>query len=73
MATVPSEVTQLSKIIGGLLINFGTIKDLEGFLAAGTFFLIWNVCFCEQILTFVSFFSLATRDRGQPKWETDRV
>ncbi|CED85256.1 thiamine biosynthetic bifunctional enzyme [Phaffia rhodozyma] len=35
MATVPSEVTELSKIIGGLLINFGTIKDLDGFLAAG--------------------------------------
>jgi hypothetical protein len=35
MATVPSEVTQLSKIIGALLINFGTIKDVDGFLAAG--------------------------------------
>lgn len=37
MATVPSEVTQLSKIIGALLINFGTIKDVDGFLAAGAF------------------------------------
>lgn len=36
MATVPSEVTQLSKIIGALLINFGTIKDVDGFLAAGS-------------------------------------
>lgn len=35
MATVPSEVTQLSRIIGGLLVNFGTIKDIDGMLAAG--------------------------------------
>lgn len=40
MATVPSEVTQLSKIIGALLINFGTIKDVDGFLAAG-----WSLSF----------------------------
>lgn len=36
MATVPSEVTQLSEIIGACLVNFGTIKDLDGMLAAGT-------------------------------------
>ncbi|KAL7410375.1 putative thiamine biosynthetic bifunctional enzyme [Mrakia frigida] len=35
MATVPSEVTQLSKIVGACLVNFGTIKDIEGMLAAG--------------------------------------
>ena len=35
MATAPEEMEDLSKVIGGLLINFGTIQNLDGMLAAG--------------------------------------
>lgn len=35
MATSPEEMEDLGKVIGGLLVNFGTIKDLDGMLAAG--------------------------------------
>ncbi|KAH8083795.1 Hydroxyethylthiazole kinase [Cristinia sonorae] len=35
MATSPEEMEDLSKAIGALLVNFGTIKDLDGMLEAG--------------------------------------
>lgn len=35
MATAPQEMEDLSKVTGGLLINFGTIENIEGMLAAG--------------------------------------
>lgn len=35
MATSPEEMEDLSRAIGALLVNFGTIKDLDGMLAAG--------------------------------------
>lgn len=35
MATAPPEMEDLSKIIGGLLVNFGTIGDLQGMMIAG--------------------------------------
>lgn len=35
MATHPKDVEDLSKVIGALLVNFGTIKDKDGMLAAG--------------------------------------
>ncbi|PSS37857.1 hypothetical protein PHLCEN_2v325 [Hermanssonia centrifuga] len=35
MATAPEEMADLSKAIGALLINFGTIQNLDGMLAAG--------------------------------------
>ncbi|KAF8335747.1 Hydroxyethylthiazole kinase [Cantharellus anzutake] len=37
MATAPTEMEDLSKVCGGLLINFGTIGDFEGMLLAGEF------------------------------------
>ncbi|KZT71053.1 HK-domain-containing protein [Daedalea quercina L-15889] len=36
MASAPEEMEDLSRAIGGLLINFGTIQNLDGMLAAGT-------------------------------------
>lgn len=36
MATAPEEMEDLSLVIGALLVNFGTIKDKEGMLLAGT-------------------------------------
>lgn len=35
MATSPAEMEDLSKIIGALLVNFGTIGDLQGMILAG--------------------------------------
>ena len=35
MATAPEEMADLSKVIGALLVNFGTIQNLDGMLAAG--------------------------------------
>lgn len=35
MATHPKDVEDLSKVIGALLVNFGTIKDKDGMLVAG--------------------------------------
>lgn len=35
MATASQEMEDLSKIPGGLLINFGTISDKQGMLEAG--------------------------------------
>lgn len=37
MATAPEEMADLSKVIGSLLINFGTIQNLDGMLAAGKY------------------------------------
>lgn len=37
MATSPEEMEDLSKVIGALLVNFGTINNLDGMLAAGEF------------------------------------
>ena len=38
MATTPEEMEDLSKATGALLVNFGTIQDLEGMLEAGALF-----------------------------------
>lgn len=35
MATAPEEMEDLSRAIGALLVNFGTIQSLEGMLVAG--------------------------------------
>jgi thiamine-phosphate diphosphorylase/hydroxyethylthiazole kinase len=35
MATSPEEMEDLSKIPGGLLINFGTLTSLDGMIVAG--------------------------------------
>ncbi len=35
MATAPEEMEDLSKATGALLVNFGTIQNLDGMLAAG--------------------------------------
>ncbi|KAI0371158.1 Hydroxyethylthiazole kinase [Pilatotrama ljubarskyi] len=35
MATAPEEMSDLSKAAGALLVNFGTIQNLDGMLAAG--------------------------------------
>lgn len=35
MATSPQEMEDLSKVTGALLINFGTIQDINGMLEAG--------------------------------------
>jgi thiamine-phosphate diphosphorylase/hydroxyethylthiazole kinase len=35
MASAPEEQADLARIPGGLLINFGTIEDVDGMLAAG--------------------------------------
>lgn len=37
MATAPEEMEDLSKATGALLVNFGTIQNLDGMLAAGEF------------------------------------
>ncbi|KAF9244868.1 Hydroxyethylthiazole kinase family-domain-containing protein [Melanogaster broomeanus] len=37
MATAPEEMYDLSRVLGALLINFGTVKDKEGMLLAGQF------------------------------------
>ncbi|TFY68790.1 hypothetical protein EVJ58_g794 [Rhodofomes roseus] len=37
MASSAKEMEDLSKVTGGLLVNFGTIQDLDGMLAAGRF------------------------------------
>lgn len=42
MATAPQEMEDLSKVIGALLVNFGTIADLSGMLLAGESFVYWN-------------------------------
>ena len=36
MATAPEEMEDLSNVAGSLLVNFGTIQNLDGMLAAGT-------------------------------------
>jgi thiamine-phosphate diphosphorylase/hydroxyethylthiazole kinase len=36
MATAADEMEDLSRIIGALLVNFGTISDVEGMMVAGT-------------------------------------
>ena len=35
MSTAPEEMEDLSKVAGSLLVNFGTIQNLDGMLAAG--------------------------------------
>jgi thiamine-phosphate diphosphorylase / hydroxyethylthiazole kinase len=35
MATSPEEMADLSKATGALLVNFGTIQNLDGMLEAG--------------------------------------
>ena len=35
MATAPEEMEDLSKVAGSLLVNFGTIQNLDGMLTAG--------------------------------------
>jgi len=35
MATAPEEMEDLSRVVGALLVNFGTITDKEGMLLAG--------------------------------------
>ncbi|KAI0745504.1 Hydroxyethylthiazole kinase [Earliella scabrosa] len=35
MATAPEEMADLAKVAGALLVNFGTIQNLDGMLAAG--------------------------------------
>ncbi|KAI0695537.1 Hydroxyethylthiazole kinase family-domain-containing protein [Cytidiella melzeri] len=35
MATAPEEMEDLSRVTGALLVNFGTIQNLDGMLAAG--------------------------------------
>lgn len=35
MANAPQEMADISKAIGGLLINFGTIQSLDGMIEAG--------------------------------------
>jgi thiamine-phosphate diphosphorylase/hydroxyethylthiazole kinase len=35
MTTAPEEMEDLSRVIGALLVNFGTVKDKEGMLLAG--------------------------------------
>ena len=37
MATAPEEMADLSRVTGSLLVNFGTIQNLDGMLAAGAF------------------------------------
>ncbi|KIJ67694.1 hypothetical protein HYDPIDRAFT_83356 [Hydnomerulius pinastri MD-312] len=37
MATAPEEMQDLSRVLGALLINFGTVKDKEGMLLAGQY------------------------------------
>jgi thiamine-phosphate diphosphorylase/hydroxyethylthiazole kinase len=37
MATAPEEMEDLSRIVGALLVNFGTITDKEGMLLAGEY------------------------------------
>lgn len=37
MATAPEEMEDLSRIVGALLVNFGTITDIEGMLLAGRY------------------------------------
>ncbi|KAF9227454.1 thiamine biosynthetic bifunctional enzyme [Gyrodon lividus] len=37
MATAPEEMYDLSRVLGALLINFGTVKDKEGMLVSGQF------------------------------------
>ncbi len=41
MATATAELEDLSKITGGLLINFGTISDFQGMLLAGLS--VWRI------------------------------
>lgn len=38
MATAPEEMEDLSSVIGGLLVNFGTIANIQGMMLAGSFF-----------------------------------
>lgn len=40
MATAPEEMEDLSRVIGALLVNFGTITDKEGMFLAGQFKII---------------------------------
>ncbi len=35
MATAPEEMADLAAVSGGLLVNFGTIQNLDGMVAAG--------------------------------------
>ena len=37
MATAPEEMNDLGAVAGALLVNFGTIQNLDGMLAAGMF------------------------------------
>jgi thiamine-phosphate diphosphorylase/hydroxyethylthiazole kinase len=37
MATAPEEMQDLSRVIGALLVNFGTVKDKEAMLLAGQY------------------------------------
>lgn len=48
MAASPEEQEDLSKVTGGLLINFGTIESLEGMMAAGMTLLTLSV----KVVTF---------------------
>lgn len=44
MATAPQEMEDLSRVIGALLVNFGTISDKEGMLSAGNYPCIVSAC-----------------------------
>lgn len=37
MATAPQEMEDLSKVTGALLVNFGTISNIEGMVEAGQY------------------------------------
>ena len=37
MATAPEEMADLARVAGALLVNFGTIQNLDGMLAAGEY------------------------------------
>lgn len=38
MATAPEEMEDLSKVGGALLVNFGSIRDINGMLEGGEVF-----------------------------------
>ena len=39
MSTAPEEMADLGKVGGGLLVNFGTIQNIDGMLEGGEIFL----------------------------------
>lgn len=57
MATAPEEMEDLSKVIGALLVNFGTITDKEGMLLAGEFH-AYQIYGTEQVLIYAVILSV---------------